>query len=280
MGTEQSSSRTGPGNDNKAEISNRNLVTDLVMGLRFYSRLPISGFEHEAPDLTRMAPALPFTSFFIGIGPALVLLLTAAIGMPPLFAAGLAVGTYALITGAMAEDAIADSADGLFGGQTIERRLEILKDSRHGTYGVTALALYILLRVSALAALVAISPLAAAGIWLATGLLSRSGALWLTLRLAPARRDGVASTAGRVTLIPFLIGAGFALLASFIFAAPFTGIIGLVAALVLQALVALGWTRLCRHLIGGQTGDLIGGLQALLEIAALSAFIVCAGALI
>ncbi len=280
MGSEQSSSRTGAGNDNKTEVSNRNLLTDLVMGLRLYSRLPTGHFEHEAPNLARMAPALPFTSLVIGIGPVLLLLVAAAIGMPPLFAAALAVAAQVIVTGGMSEDAIADSADGLFGGHTIEQRLEILKDSRHGTYGVTALCLYILLRVSALAALLAISPLAAAGIWLATGMLARSGALWLPLNLAPARRDGVASAAGRVTRIPFLIGAAFAILVAFIIAAPFVGILGLLAALVLQALVALGWTRLCRHLTGGQTGDLIGGLHALLEIAALSAFIVTAGPLI
>jgi adenosylcobinamide-GDP ribazoletransferase len=52
------------------------------------------------------------------------------------------------------------------------------------------------------------------------------------------------------------------------------GVLGLVAAFGLGALVALGWSNLCRRLIGGQTGDLIGALQALLEIAALTAFMV------
>lgn len=255
-------------------------MTDLVMGLRFYSRLPVGDFEHESPDLSRMAPALAFTSFFIGIGPALVLMLGAALGMPALFVAGLTVGVHVLITGAMPEDAIADSADGLFGGTSIERRLEILKDSRHGTYGVTALVLFLFLRVSALAALVAVSPLAAAGIWMAAGLLSRSGALWLTLQLPPARHEGTSSAAGRVGKLPFLIGAGFAIAVSFVLAAPFAGVVGLLVAVILQCLVALGWTRVCQQMIGGQTGDLIGALQALLEIAALSAFIVFAGPLL
>ncbi len=288
---EQSSSRRNAGNDNKtdetgsgnspdaenAEAANRSLATDLVMALRFYSRLPVPGAGHAKPNLSHMAPALPFASLLIGAGPALVLFLGSVIGLPPLFAAVLAIACLTIVTGAMAEDAIADSADGLFGGQTIEKRLEILKDSRHGTYGVTALVLFLLLRAGALATLAAHSPLGAATAWLAAGILSRSGSLWLTLQLLPARRDGASSAAGGVGKVPFIAGAGFAVVLGFIFAAPFVSVAGLAGAIVLQALVALGWTQLCRHLVGGQTGDLIGGLQALLEIAALSVFIVLVG---
>lgn len=221
--------------------------------------------------------ALPFASLIIGIGPALVLLFGTIIGLPPLFAAALAVASSVVVTGAMAEDGIADAVDGLFGGTTIERRLDILKDSRHGTYGVSALVLFLVLRVSALASMAAILPLAAAAIWLATSIIARSGALWLTLKLPPARRDGAASTAGRVRKVPFLIGLGFAAGISAILAAPFAGIIGIVVAGVLMVIIAFGWASLCKRLLGGQTGDLIGALQALLEIAALSAFIILVG---
>lgn len=247
------------------------------MGLRFYSRLPTGGMEHEKPDLSRMAPALPFASFFIGIGPALVILLGAALGMPPLFISALGVGAFVLVTGAMAEDALADSADGLFGGQTIERRLEILRDSRHGTYGVCVLVLFLLLRVAALSALITSSPLAAAGVWMAATILARSGALWLTMRLPPARHDGISAAAGSVEKLPFYIGVGFAIIASFIFAAPFAGIVGFGTGIVAAGLVIVGWTRFCGKMVGGQTGDLIGALQALLEIVALSAFITFMG---
>ena len=71
----------------------------------------------------------------------------------PTLIVALAVAAMVIASGAMADDALADAMDGLFGGQTTERRLEIMKDSRHGTYGVAALALFILLRVTALGAM-------------------------------------------------------------------------------------------------------------------------------
>src|SRR5690606_29583300 len=146
-----------------------------------FSRLPTGDLPHERPDLSRMARALPFTSLVIGLPPALLLMTACWLGLPPYFAAGLAVTTMVAATGAMPEDALADSMDGLFGGATIERRLEIMKDSRHGTYGVSALCLYLLLRVLALGAVAAVNPLAAAGIWLAAGIAARSGGLWLSV---------------------------------------------------------------------------------------------------
>lgn len=269
--------RSEVGNDNKIEPHNRSLLRDLVMGLRFYSRLPIPGFAHEAPDLNRMAPAIGFASMALTLLPALVLLLLAALGLPAFLAASLAVASYVLVTGAMAEDALADSADGLFGGNSIAARLDILHDSRHGTYGVSALALLLLIRVSALAGLVAISPFAAACVWIAASVLSRSGSLWLTLELAPARRDGSAATVGRVGALPFWGGMVISVVLAFIFAAPFAGIVGLIVCLVVMVLISLGWARLCARLLGGQTGDLIGALQAMLEIGALTVFLAAAG---
>ena len=155
-------------------------------------------------------------------------------------------------------------------------RLEILKDSRHGTYGVAALCLFIVLRVVGLGSVAAINPLAAGGIWLGAMVLARSGALWLPSALPPARADGASASAGRVTKQSFCIGAAFALLLTFVFACPFAGLLGLLLAVVLTALITWCWTVICKRLIGGQTGDLIGALQALIEVGALTAFLVFA----
>lgn len=273
----QPASRNDGGNDNRVAQNNRSLVRDLVMGLRFFSRLPIPKFEHEAPDLNRMAPAIGFTSLALAIIPALVVLISALVGLPTLLAASLGVGVHVIVTGAMAEDAIADSVDGLFGGKDINSRLDILHDSRHGTYGVTALVLLLLVRVTAVAGLMAISPFGAACAWIAANTLARSGSLWLTLALAPARRDGNSATAGRVSGLPFWGGMGISIILAFIFAAPFVGIIGLIITLIAMILISLGWARICARLVGGQTGDLIGALQALLEIGTLVIFVAAAG---
>lgn len=251
------------------------LKDDLVMALRFFSRLPTGDSVHERPDMGRMAMALPIASVVIGIIP-ILLLGTAWLGLPGYFAAALAVGAMALVGGGMMEDSLADAADGLFGGSTPERRLEILKDSRHGTYGVTALCLFLILRVTALGSLVAINPLAAAGLWLAANIAGRSGALWLAVTLPPARTDGASASAGGLALSRFLIGAALAVLLVFIFGAPASSLLGVVLALIAVALVVLGWTALCRHLVGGQTGDLVGATAGLGEVAALAVLLIFA----
>ena len=198
------------------------------------------------------------------------------VGVPSFFAAALAVAALVIATGAMPEDALADSADGLFGGATIERRLEIMKDSRHGTYGVAALCLYLVLRVTALGSLAAINPLAAGGVWLAAGVLARSGALWLSVDLPAAREGGASASVGRVTRRDFIIGAVFALILGFVLAGPFVSVLGLILAVLALSGTAWGWTWCCRRLMGGQTGDLIGALHALIEIAVLTVFLIFA----
>lgn len=250
------------------------MADDFVMALRFFSRLPTGSSPHETPDLNRIARVLPFASLTIALLPAAVLALCGWLAMPAMFAAALAIAAAAIVGGAMSEDALADSADGLFGGSTRERRLEILKDSRHGTYGVTALCLFLVMRVVALGAVVAINPFKGALVLLATAVLSRSGAIWLTVALPNARADGISATAGRVGKTAFSVGLAFALALGFLLLAPAAGLLAYLTAVLFGTGIALGWTALCRRLLGGQTGDLIGGLQALIEIGVLTAVMI------
>ncbi|WP_193336467.1 adenosylcobinamide-GDP ribazoletransferase [Devosia beringensis] len=247
------------------------LIDDLVMALRFFSRLPTGDSPHQKPDLNRIAMALPLASLVIGIGPAALLVGGTLLGLPAYFVAALAVGAMVLVSGAMAEDALADAADGLFGGHSPARRLEIMKDSRHGTYGVAALCLFILLRVTGLGAVAAISPLAAGAIWLAASIVGRSGALWLAVALPAARPDGISAAAGVVSGRSFAVGAVFAVLLAFVLGGPATNMLALGFVLVATLAVIAGWTALCKRLVGGQSGDLIGALGGLVEIAALAA---------
>lgn len=249
------------------------LKDDFIMALRFFSRLPTGSSPHQKPQLGRIAMALPLASIAIGIGPALLLIGGALVGLPSYFAAALAVAAMVIASGAMAEDALADAADGLFGGQTIERRLEIMKDSRHGTFGVAALCLFVLLRVTALGAVAAINPLAAGAVWLATSVVGRSGALWVAVALPAARSNGASATAGQLSGGSFAVGAVFAAILLFVLAGPATSVVALGFAVLAAVAVIAGWTALCRRLVGGQTGDLIGALGALVEIAVLTALL-------
>jgi adenosylcobinamide-GDP ribazoletransferase len=252
------------------------LFVDYVMALRFFSRLPSGDSPHRPPSLARIAPALPFASLVIGIGPALGLVFLVWIGLPPALAVVLAVAAQVLVTGAMAEDALADAADGLFGGHSVARRLEIMRDNRHGTYGVVAIVLLVAAKLAAYHALVLDGWLDVVGVMLAAGIVARSTGLWMAVRLGPARGDGAGATAGRLPLTPFLAGLGFAAILGTILAGPFVGYAGVVAGALLVAGCAAGWTVLCRRMVGGQTGDLIGAGMALAELAALTGFLLFA----
>lgn len=264
-----------PRNDNatpRAEAMAHAFVANLVGGLRFYSRLPIGFVPHTAPELNRIAPVLPLVSLLLGLGPAVLMVVLTLCGLPSVYAAGIAVAVSLVLTGAMAEDALADACDGLFGGTTPERRLEIMRDSRHGTYGVSALVLLLLLRTLAVGGIAAVHPFAGAAAWLASGIVARSASLWLPLALTPARSDGASAAAGRVGAPAFWFGAAVAAVLSIVLATPFAGITGAIVALFVAVGLVVMWTRLCRSLIGGHTGDCVGALQALVEIGMLSVF--------
>ncbi|SMQ61315.1 cobalamin-5'-phosphate synthase [Devosia lucknowensis] len=251
------------------------LKDDLIMALRFFSRLPTGDSAHEKPDLGRIAMALPLAAVIMAAIP-IVLLLSVWLGLPGYFAAALAVAAMVVVGGGMMEDSLADAADGLFGGSTVERRLAILKDSRHGTYGVAALCLFLLLRVTALGSVAVVNPLAAAGLWLAANIAGRQGALWVAVALPPARAHGASASAGTLPKSRFAVGAALAILLVFVLGAPASSLLGVIAAILAVALVALGWTALCRRLVGGQTGDLIGAAAGLGEIAALAVLLIFA----
>ncbi len=272
LSNQPSSSRPCDGNDNQ-HLSPPSFGNDVIMALRFFSRLPSGNTPHQAPSLARIAPVLGFVGILIGIFPALVLVALAYLGLPELLAAVFAVAALVIITGAMAEDALADSADGLWGGASVARRLEIMKDSRNGTYGVLAIVLLIAARLAILSFLVVQSPLGAGFVWLGAQIIARQGALWLPSVLSPARPDGLAQKAGIISLRTFWLSSAISAVIALILAGPFVGVLALAAGLAVTALIIWGWTRICLWRVGGFSGDLIGALQAMVEIGVLSTFI-------
>src|SRR5262249_57983201 len=103
-------------------------------------------------DFARGGGVLPVAGVIVGVFPALVYGLARVSGLPPLPAGGLAIAASVAATGCLHEDGLADVADS-FGGRTRERKLEIMRDSRVGTYGVCALFTSLLLRSAALASI-------------------------------------------------------------------------------------------------------------------------------
>ena len=249
------------------------MVAAIRMGLAFYSRLPAGKAAHDAPSLNRMAPVLAPVGLVIGALPAGFLLLAAGAGLPASLAALGAVGILAMVTGAMAEDGLADSLDGLWGGNSREKRLQIMRDSRQGTYGVLAIVLLVGARWGALNELVALSPSRAAALWMAAQIVARQAALWLAVSLPVARTNGAAHGAGQLAAGAFWQGMVLAGIVAIALAVPFLPPAGIFWAGCAGALSVFGWRKICQRKIGGYSGDVIGGLQGLVEIALLWTFI-------
>lgn len=252
------------------------LAADYLACLRFYSRLPAPVFAFEtAPyamlDFARAIRMLPLAGATIGAIGGLALLAASAAGLPPLPAAGVALAVLALATGAFHEDGLADTADGLGGGRTIERKLEIMKDSRIGAFGGAALFFSLFLRAALLAEIAAAQGAGLAALALiASGAASRIAALAPLVLLPPARSDGAAWAAARPLPGPLALAGGIALLIACL---PLAGgaapprLAGALAALLCGALAI---TEIARRQIGGQTGDIGGAAQQIAEIAFLA----------
>lgn len=239
----------------------RDIVSDLKAALQFSTRLPISGWLARDPvDFARMAWAIPIAGAIVGLIGAVVYALARALGLAPVPSAVLSLVATMLTTGCLHEDALADTADGFGGGGSRDDKLEIMRDSRVGTYGTCALISSVLLRTSAIAslatpALVMPALIAAHAASRATMLIS----MWL---VPPARTDGLSATAGSVS------GRSVSIASALGFAALVLAF-GLSAGIVLTVLLLLvigGMARLCIKQIGGQTGDVLGALEQVGEI--------------
>ena len=236
--------------------------SDPFEAVQFLTRLPLPWAGK--PRGARASWAWPLAGAAVGALAGMGASLALWTGLPPNVAAALALALPALATGGLHEDGLADSADGIWGGRTPERRLEIMKDSRIGSYGALALVLTLLIRWSALSAL-----FAAGSVWgplLALGALSRWPMAAMLWALRPAREGGLSRLIGRPAGPTLALGAVVALLLGLLALGAQT----IPAALAILAVTAL-WGLLVRARLGGQTGDTCGAAQQLAEFAALLA---------
>lgn len=243
-----------------------------LVALQFLTRIPVPSFEgFDASWLDRSAKYFPLVGGLVGTLAAVVILGATAVFPQPLpMVFGLAVAIA--ITGAFHEDGLADTADGLGGGLTRERRLEIMKDSRIGTYGAVALITMFAIKASALLAMgpimMALSLIPAhASARLATVIAIRVMAYAGDSDAAKVKplATGLTNTELSVAIALGLI-PGILILTSATFAA------GLILGSCAAALVA----RQSQRLIGGYTGDVLGAIEQVFE----TGFLVAAAAVI
>ena len=229
-------------------------IADLAACLVFFTRLPLPRVIAPSPSLAPALWAVPLIGGLIGAFAGAVQAATLAAGVPPGAAAGLAIATSLVLTGCLHEDGAADMADGFGGGATRERKLEIMRDSRIGTYGAATLVVSILLRWSALASLGAAGHAVPALI--AAHAAARALLPAFMRAVPPARADGRSAAAG----LPSRAVAGGAIVLGGLALAPL-GIGPAIMAVLLLAFWSLGLAALCRRQVGGQTGDVLGGLE-------------------
>ncbi len=257
-------------------------LLDIAATARFFSRLPIPQLHAQdnpaaRPDFSRSPRAVAFAGLILSLPAVLVLLVFSLSTLPALVVATGAVLCMTMVTGGLHEDGLADCADGFFGGQSPTQRLEIMKDSRVGSFGVLALVFSILLKVGLLAALLTQSgPLAGILALIAMAASSRAVSLWPWLLLPPARPGGLAERYGSpsasvvlqanlvatLLCLPLLIRFSFAQI-----------ILALSCALIASLIAG----QLARTKVGGHTGDVIGAAQQLGELGFLIGLLLIAG---
>ena len=238
---------------------------DLLTAVQFLTRLRLPSVPYEQDSLLRSVKFFPIVGLLIGSGS---LLLYAALAPHlPLPIVGLLVVVYlVLITGCMHEDGLADSADGFGGGWEQERVLAIMRDSRIGTYGATALLLSALARVLLIASL----PRPEVGTYLiAAPVLSRWTTLPLSFYLAPARERSGEQVDGQGARIARLTTRASLFIGSLLTLVIVSALLGAraIAPILFSLAVTLGTSLYYRHRIGGITGDCFGATNQLAEIA-------------
>lgn len=237
----------------------RHQVRLLVCAIQFLTRVPVPSLKTFEPEwITRSARYFPLVGQGVGAVSALVLLAGERVWGGGVGAV-LAIAVGLLITGAFHEDGLADTADGLGGGQTPGRRLEIMKDSRVGTYGVCALVLVLGLKIAVLGG----APAAALMLLAAHGL-GRAAAV-VVMRVTPYAPSG---EAGKWKPMPRGVRSREVVVALLLAAWPLAflpldaALVGLAGGAVLAVAMAL----LARRLIGGHTGDVLGAVEQLFEV--------------
>ena len=242
-----------------------NELRRVLATFQYFTRIPMPRWVgHDGAQLGGTTRYLPFVGIVVGaVGAGCIW--AGAKMFPSVLAVLLSTALTAVITGAFHEDGLADTADGLGGGHTRERALEIMKDSRIGAFGALALLFVLGAKIVALAAL----PVAQALIVLICGhALSRWCAVALMWRLPYARADSSTRAQPVVAGMSFLDLAiatvfGFAPLALAVVAVGISlAVTGALAAVV--TCIALGlWYR---RRLGGYTGDTLGATQQLSEL--------------
>jgi adenosylcobinamide-GDP ribazoletransferase len=234
------------------------MLADLKTALGFLTILPARTERVPQPgDLGRAAAWFPAVGLLIGLITAAGVWLFSRL-FSPLLASALTVGLWILLTGGLHLDGLADCCDGLLSAHSPERRLEIMRDPRLGTFGAVGLFLTLILKI------LAAGGLPAGNAWFALLLAPMLARFYLLPAglLTPARSEGLGAQFNAGLSRTGLLAAAILPLAGLIYGGWLY-----IAAAVFAALAAGGILMLARNRIGGLTGDVLGMLVEVSELA-------------
>jgi len=241
-------------------------MRSFLASIAFLTRIPVgSRVAFDPKDVGSSAAWFPIVGALIGGFSVAGLLLFQRI-FPPLITSALIVAIGALVTGALHLDGLADTADGFGAGRTPEDALRIMRDHAVGSYGTVAVVLDVVLKVTAIAALIE-----RAGAWrylILAPALGRWSTVLLSATLPYARRDEESPSKGAVAGLIKKRELAIATVCAIAIAAGTAGWRAIIYCSLIVAITALwGWLSVCR--IHGITGDTLGAAVEISEIAVL-----------
>ncbi|MEQ3649341.1 adenosylcobinamide-GDP ribazoletransferase [Hyphomonas sp.] len=238
-------------------------LAKFVLAAQFLTRLPLRTDTLFTAERLAQAPRyFPLVGLLVGLGSAATYWL-AALVLPALLAVLLAVGAGLLMTGAFHEDGLADTFDGIGGGLTRERALEIMKDSRLGTYGAAALFTALALKAGALWSM----PPA----WICFALpiahcISRFSAVCMIATSRYVREEGTGKPVAAGISATSLMIAGFTALGAVSVGAFLFPLVSLLFGIVSFCFAHVLMRLFFEPKLGGYTGDTLGAVQQASEI--------------
>jgi adenosylcobinamide-GDP ribazoletransferase len=244
-----------------------------LLALGFFTRIPVPSFANfEEQDLNHSAKYFPLVGIVVGLAGAVVFVLAAWI-FPDNIAVLLSMVATIYITGAFHEDGMADSIDGIGGGWDRERILTIMQDSRLGTFGALALFLMLFAKYQVLNALPADT---VAFVLVAAHALSRLCAVYVMATLSYVKASGKAKPlAVAIQMKGLVVATVFGLLPLMLLYWYFlTNIADMPDALILLlswlisvSFIWIWWRNKIKRWLGGYTGDCLGAMQQMTELA-------------
>ncbi len=242
-------------------------MTDIrafLVGVQFLTRVPIRTARPEPRQIADSYYFYPVIGLLIGAG-AVLLRHVLMLVFPTSFSLTLVLAFLVWISGGLHEDGLADVTDAMGGGWTREQRLAIMKDSRIGAFGASALVLAVLAKY---AALTSMNPDRLDASLIVAQILGR----WAFL---PAgyfnkyAREGLGSEfMERLSAATVIVGTVISIAAAIVLGRT-RGLLALSAAIAIIAIASIYF----RRRIGGITGDCLGAVFQFVEVATYAAFL-------